>query len=263
MAKTLAELLEDAASGDDLAFTGPDGVSIKLGDIRGFGKSASDSNRIAAMKLKQAEEAASEAQNILLSLKDAAKKMNDKPSGGRDEGTGDDWRKDLLYAPIIPVFDALAKQAKEALETSNALKAELARTSSFYMIERMRAEYNAAPESYRKAVSFDEAVKSALTNGDMDSYGEGQSALRMPTLRKRIHEGTEADRLSAAVKTAVDAAKVEWDKTQKAAAVPKPTGAFRATVKKTEGPIKKLDELTSDLIANDPDIIAAMEGTAN
>lgn len=262
MPKTLAEILADAAAGDDLAFTGPDGITFKLADLRGFKKAVDGETATAKAKREEAEAAAMEAAKILDVLKKAKDEMNANASnkGKHDEpNKGNDWKADPLYAPLVPVFEAMEKQAKQSFELASALQKELARSSSFYMIERMRNEYNSAPESFRKATPFEKAVAAALANQEYDNFGEGENSVKMPTLRRRIHEGTEADRIEAAVQARVADEKKKWDEKQRLDSLPKP-GKFQTRGKSDKPPIAKLDELTSEVVANDPDILKAMEG---
>lgn len=262
MPKTLAEILADAAAGDDLAFTGPDGITFKLADLRGFKKSVDGETAAAKAKREEAEATAMEAAKILDVLKKAKDEMNANPGDknkDKDTNKGDDWKKDALYAPLVPVFEALEKQAKQSFELATALQKELARSSSFYMIERMRSEYNSAPESFRKATPFEKAVQAALSNQEFDAFGEGENVVKMPTLRRRIHEGTEAERIAAAVKEGVETEKKKWEEKQRLDSLPKP-GKFQTRTKTDKPPIEKLEQLTSDVVANDPDILKAMEG---
>ena len=259
MPKTLAELLADAAAGDDLAFTGPDGVTFKLSDLRGMKKSAD--SEIQA-KRQEAIDAATEAAKILQALKKAQDEMNANPSnkGTNDEpNKGKDWKADPLYAPLVPVFEAMEKQAKDSFALASAMQKELTRSTAFYTIERLRNEYNAAPESFKKATPFEKAVAAALANKEVDTFGEGENAVSMPTLRRRIHEGTEQDRINAAVEARVSEEKKKWDEKQRLDSLPKP-GKFRTADKGGKPPIEKLEQLTSDVVANDPDILKAMEG---
>jgi len=259
MPKTLAELIADAAANDDVQFTGPDGLVVKLGDIRGFRSAVETEKKTLQTKQSEAERVATEAQKLLTAL-DAAIKEQEAKNTRKTEPDTAAWKKNPLYEELVPVFDHLEQLVQTSTAQATAAKKELASITAFYTIERMRQEYNAAPESFRKAKPFETVVQEALANGDLESYGAGENAVRMPTLRKRIHEGTEADRIETAVKAGVAAAKVEWDKQQKAASIPKPQGRISVRAKDEKLPIKNLSELTSELVAADPDVQAAMEG---
>jgi hypothetical protein len=80
----------------------------------------------------------------------------------------------------------------------------------------------------------------------------------LPTISKYLHRASEPDRIKRAVDEAVAGARKEWEKAQRVADIPKP-GKFQ-TRKTTEAPIKTLDQLTSDVVANDLDIQEIMEG---
>lgn len=259
MAKTLAELIADAASNDDVQFTGPDGLVVKLGDIRGFRGSIETEKKTLQQKQEEATRVAQEAQKLLTALDAAMKEEQKKNQKVEPDKTGD-WKKNPLYEDLVPVFDGLMKSVEESRNTAAAAKKELSQISAFYTLERLRSEYNAAPDSYRKAKTFEAVVQEAIASGDVESFGQGDNVVKMPTLRKRIHEGTEADRIKSAADAAVAAAKVEWEKTARLNSAPKPAGRF-ATHKGTDKPpIAKLDELTSDKIMDDPDIAKAMQG---
>lgn len=254
MAKTLSELIADAASNDDLAFTGPDGVTFKLADLRGFSKATDGEKRIAEMKRVEAENAVKEAQKILEALQEAQKQMNAAQPKTAVAEDKDAWKKDPLYAPIVPVFESLASQAKESAELAANIKKSLDQSQAIYALERMRRQYAEATVK-PKDKTFEQIVAEVVNAKEVDQFG-------LPTLEKYLYRVTEPDRIKAAADKAVADAKVEWDKAAKAAAVPKP-GQFRPAAKKEDAPIKNLNELTSEKIANDPDIMAAMEGTAN
>jgi hypothetical protein len=261
--KTLAELIADAAANDDVQFTGPDGLAIKLGDIRSFRGSVDTETKTLKAKQAEAERVAQEAQKLLTAL-DAAMKEEAAKNKKETPKSEPDWKKNPLYEDLVPVFDGLMKSVEESRATAAAAKKELSQISAFYTLERLRSEYNAAPESYRKANTFESVVQGAITSGDMESFGQGENVVKMPTLRKRIHEGTEGDRIKAAVDAGVSAAKVEWDKAQRLNSIQKPQGRFATkTASNDKPPITKLDELTSEKVMNDPDITAAMEGPLN
>jgi hypothetical protein len=251
MPKTLSELIADAASADDLAFTGPDGVTFKLSDIRGF-RSGVDTETANAKKLRlEAEKNANEAATILATLQEAAKKMNENPSGVVKKDETPDWRKDPLYQPLLPVFDALEAKATAFADRAEKLAKTLEGSQAIYAVERLRRQWAEATVK-PKDKAFEDVVKEIIAAKEVDEFG-------LPTMQRYLHRVTEPDRIKAAADTAVAAAKVEWDKQAKVAAIPKP-GQFRPRGKAAEAPIKNLGELTSEVIANDPDIAAAMEG---
>jgi len=259
MAKTLAELINDAAANDDVEFTIPDGTKFKLGDVRLFKAGMTAEEKKLQAKQAEAERVAEEAKKLLTALDAAMKEEEKKNKGNAPPDKTGDWKKNPLYEDLVPVFEALTKQADEAKNIAASANKQLAQVSAFYTLERLRTEYNAAPESYRKAHTFEAVVQEAITSGDMESFGQGENVVKMPTLRKRIHEGTESDRIKVASDAAVATAKLEWDKAQKLNSMPKPAGRFATRAKDDKPPITKLDELTSDLVANDPDIAKAME----
>ena len=172
-------------------------------------------------------------------------KQDDKQSKGSD------WKKNPLYDEIVPVFEALEAQARKALETSERLGKSLELSQATYAAERLRrqwAEAKVKPKDKR----FEDVVAEVINAKELDEFG-------LPTLEKYLYRSTEGDRIKAAQDEAVAAAKKDWEKAQHAASIPKPGGKFQ-TRKSAEPPVKSLNDLTSDVVANDPDIQAAMEG---
>src|SRR6266446_4335470 len=154
MGKTLAELIADAASNNDVEFTGPDGLKVKLGELRSFRGSVDTETANLKAKQAEAERVAVEAKNLLTAL-DAALKEEQKKNQKVEPASGPDWKKNPLYEDLVPVFDALTAQAAEAKNIAAAATKQLSQVSAFYSIERMRSEYNAAPEAWRKANAFE------------------------------------------------------------------------------------------------------------
>jgi hypothetical protein len=245
MPKTLAELIADAAT-EDMEFTGPDGVKVKLSEVRGFRSGLETERQAAANARKEAEKTAQEAKNIFDALKAAQDAMNAQtpPDDGK-KSKGQDWRKNPLYDEIVPVFDALEAKATQAFERADKLSKSLELSQATYAAERLRREWAEAKDRPKDA-KFEEVVQQVLTRKDVDEFG-------LPTIGKWLKEATEPTRMEAYANEKIAAAKKEWEKAQHAANIPKPGGKFQ-TRKSGEGPIKKIDELTSDIVANDPDI---------
>lgn len=249
--KTLSELIADAAT-EDMEFTGPDGVKVKLSEVRGFRSGVESERQAAATARKEAEKTALEAKSIFDALKAAQDEMNkNTPKGDDGKAKGSDWRKNPLYDEIVPVFDALEAKATQAFERADKLTKSLELSQATYAAERLRRQWAEAKDRPKDA-KFEEVVQQVLTRKDVDDFG-------LPTLDKWLKEATEPTRMEAYANEKVAAAKKEWEKAAHAAAIPKPGGKFQ-TRKSGEGPIKKLEELTSETVANDPDIQAAMEG---
>src|SRR5882724_4676388 len=114
MPKTLAEIIADAAANDDVQFTGPDGIVVKLGDIRSFRGSVDTETKTLKAKQAEAERVAQEAQKLLTALDAAMKEEEKKNKGNAPPDKTGDWKKNPLYEDLVPVFDALQKQAQEA-----------------------------------------------------------------------------------------------------------------------------------------------------
>jgi hypothetical protein len=252
MGKTLAELIADAAASDDLELTAADGSKFKLSDVRGF-RTGVETERQEAIRLhKQAENDAKEAKTVFDELQKALgeiKKQQEPPPKTKNS----DWKKNPLYDELVPVIEAAERAAQEARELADGTKKSLELSQAQYMAERLRREWAEAKVKPKDA-KFEEIVAKVLASKDVDELG-------LPTLSKYLYQATEGDRIKAAQDEAVAAAKKEWEKAQRASDVPKP-GKFQ-TLKSEKPPIAKLDELTSAVVANDPDILAAMEGNTH
>jgi hypothetical protein len=251
MGKTLGEILADAASADDLEFKGPDGNVFKLADLRAFQKATGTETAAAKAAREKAASDANEAATILAALQKAAKEMKTVPERWEDPPKPPAWKDDPLYQPLVPVFDELLAMAKASKEQADAVKKSLDQSQAIYALERMRRQW-AEAKVRPTDKQFEQVVGEVLAAKELDEMG-------LPTLEKYLYRTSEPERIKAATEAAVIAAKADWDKTAKAAAVPKP-GKFQVR-QKTDAPIKDLSELTSEVVANDPDVMAAMEGT--
>lgn len=250
MPKTLAELIADAAAADDLEFAGPDGMKIKLADLRGFRSSVTAEETALKAKRAEAERIAKEAEGILGNLKLAMTEAEKNKQKNEPEPKAPDWRKNPLYEDLLPVLDALESTGKAAREEAAALKKSLDQSQAIYALERMRRQY-AEAKVKPKDKKFEEIVTEVLASKELDEMG-------LPTLEKYLYRVSEPDRLKVATEEAVAAARKEWEKTARAASIPKP--GMTRTREKTEAPIKDFSQLTSELVSNDPEIVALNEG---
>jgi hypothetical protein len=253
MGKTLAELIDDAASNDDLQFKMPDGTEFRLGDVRMFKKGKQSEEAALKAKREEAEKIATEADTILKSLQLAMKEA-EKNKTPPNEPKTPDWRKNPLYEDLLPVFDELTKTASEARAQAAEIKKSLDQSQAIYALERMRRQW-AEAKAKPKDKKFEEVVAEVLGAKELDEMG-------LPTLEKYLYRTSEPDRMKVAVEEAVGNARKEWEKTARAASIPKP-GATHIRAAAKDAPIKNLTELTSELVANDPDIVALNEGQTN
>jgi hypothetical protein len=249
MGKTLAELIEDAASADDLQFKMPDGTEFRLGDVRMFKKGKQSEEAALKAKREEAERVAKEAEGILASLQAAAKEIEKNTK--KEEPKGTDWRKNPLYEELVPVIEAVEKAANIANENAANLKKSLDQSQAIYALERMRRQW-AEAKVKPKDKKFEEVVTEVLAAKELDAMG-------LPTLENYLYRTSEPDRMKAAVDEAIATARKEWEKTARAAAIPKP-GATHIRAAAKDAPIKDLKDLTSELVANDPEIVALNEG---
>jgi hypothetical protein len=250
MAKTLAELISDAAAADDFELVAADGTKYKLSEIRGFRSTVTAAENELKTKTANAERVAKEAETILASLQAAQKEM-EKNAPKKEEPKGSDWRKNPLYEELVPVIEAVEQAAKVARENSDALKKSLDQSQAIYALERMRRQW-AEAKVKPKDKKFEEVVAEVLGAKELDEMG-------LPTLEKYLYRTSEPDRIKVATDEAVANARKEWEKTQRAANIPKP-GATHIRAATKDAPIKNLTELTSELVSQDADIVALNEG---
>ena len=264
---TLLELLAQADLPSEMEFKNDQGQIIRLADLRNLNGTIDAEKRRLQDETNKSIEVAKEAQGLAAALKKA---LDEQAAAAAPPAKKDDkqpaWRANPLYEELLPVIDALEATTKQATAQAATSKAMLDRMSAFYSIERMRNEYNSAPESYRKANEFNKAVAEALANKEVFTFGEGENAISMPTLSRRIHSATEPDRIASAVAEALAKNNKDWEaKSRIAAGSGKPGGATRFSTKKAgEPPIKKLEDLTSEAVAaevaKDPEFAKALEG---
>jgi hypothetical protein len=248
MAKTLAELLADAAADDNLEFTAADGTKIKLGEVKGFRGAVETERQAAERERKEAVRLAQEAKTIFDSLTAAQGEFEKRKTPPEQKKSR--WQDNPLYDELVPVLEAAEKASREAAEMAATNKKELELMTAKYSLKLLREQWNNAPNK-PKDKKFEEVVQEVIANKEFDDMG-------LPTMEKYLHRASEPDRISKAVEEGISKARKEWEKAQRAADIPKP-GKFQ-TRKSAEAPIKNLDELTSDKIANDPEILAAMTG---
>jgi cysteinyl-tRNA synthetase len=250
MGKTLVELLADAEAKDDLELALADGTKYKLSDIRGFRGAVDTEAKALKTKREEAERIAKEAEGILGALQ-AAQKEIEKNTPKPPETKGSDWRKNPLYEELVPVIEAVEQSAKIARENADALKKSLDTSQAVYALERMRRQW-AEAKVKPKDKKFEEVVQEVLAAKELDAMG-------LPTIENYLYRSSEPDRMKVAVDEAIANARKEWEKTQRAANIPKP-GATHIRAATKDAPIKNLTELTSELVSQDQEIVDLNEG---
>jgi hypothetical protein len=249
MGKTLVELLADAEAKDDLELALADGTKYKLSDIRGFRSTVDIEAKALKADREKAVRDAKEAEDILSALQAAQKEIEKNTK--KEEPKGTDWRKNPLYEELVPVLEAQEQVVRETRAMADTLKKSLDQSQAIYALERMRRQW-AEAKVKPKDKKFAEVVTEVLAAKELDAMG-------LPTLENYLYRTSEPDRLKAAVDEAIATARKEWEKTARAASIPKP-GMTHTRGKGAEAPIKNLTELTSELVSNDPDIVALNEG---
>lgn len=248
---TLKEILDDAQFGDDVQFDF-NGNKIPLKELRAMrGNFTREQQEIAAAK-SQAEKTALEAATVLAQLLDE----KNKTQNSRPAPTAEEWEKDPIYAPILSKYNPLFDTLKTLTATLEAQKKESERIQAIYTIDRMRGEFNrrADKDGRVKGKTFEDLAKEAVNTKSVDSFG-------IPTIEPLIDRITEPDRREEYAATRIKEERKKWDDEQRAAGSAKPGSSARfRTQKSDKPPIAKIDDLTSDMVMNDPDVLAAMEG---
>ena len=250
---SLQEIIANAQYADNLEYTDPNGVKFSLGDLRSLSRMAEGEKQTAANKRAQAEKLAGEAANLLASLQEQATKANTQH---KEPVAGDDWRKDPFYQPITGELDKYNETIKKLNETVAAQQKALDNAQAIYALERMRNQFNALPEKVRNSQKFEELARQAVSMGAKDSYG-------LPTLEPLIERLTEPERREEYATTKIAEARKEWEREQAVSANAKPgsQARFRNQKSSDKPPIAKIEDLSSDVVMNDPDVRAAFEGT--
>src|SRR5215471_9709291 len=191
---TLAELLAQADLPSEMEFKNDMGHIIRLADLRTLNSTVDGEKARLADEVKKATAIGQEAQGLAEALRKAVDEQARKTAAAAatdDEKKGAEkapsWRSNPLYEELLPVFDALQATVTAANTRAEAATKSLQQMSAFYSLERMRGEFNSAPEAFRKANDFNKLVQEALTNKEVYTLGEGESAISLPTLAKRIH----------------------------------------------------------------------------
>jgi hypothetical protein len=252
---TLKEILDNAQLADNQEFTDPSGVKFSLGDLRSLSRMAEGEKQTAAQKRQEAERLAQQAATLLASLQEQADKAGKPPA----VNTGDDWRKDPFYQPVVGEIDKLVATINKLNETNAATQKALDNAQAIYALERMRGQFNALPEKVRNSQKFEELARQAVSQGAKDSYG-------LPTLDPIIEKLREPERLEAYAASKVAEERKKWEQEQAVAASGRPgsSAKFRNVKSDAKPPIAKIEDLNSEAvlkgIADDPEFRAAMEG---
>jgi choline dehydrogenase-like flavoprotein len=248
---TLQEIIANAQIADTTEFTDASGVKFSVADLRSLSKMAEGEKQTAAQKRQEAERLASQAATLLASLQEQAEKATQK----KEPVPGEDWRKDPFYQPVASELDKFNAVVEKLNTTIAAQQKALDNAQAIYALERMRSQYNAAPENIRKSMKFEDLAKQAVSEKHVDNYN-------LPTLEKIIEKATEPDRMNAFAAQKIEEAKKEWQKEQAVAQNAKPGSQARFRTQKSEKPpIAKIEDLNSEVVMNDPDVRAAFEGT--
>lgn len=246
----LQEILDNAAYGDDVSFVQGD-LSVTLGEVRAWKKMAESEKMAAAGKRQEAEKLAREAATLLAGLEEQSKNAN----RNQPPPAGDDWRKDPFYQPIaaeLDKFNGIVEKINSALA---AQQKSLDNASAIYALERMRNQWDRVKDKV-KGKTFEELAQQAVKEGVKDNYG-------LPTLDPIIDRLMEPDRIKAAQDKAVEEARAKWEQEQAASMASKPgsSARFRNVKGNDKPPIARIEDLNSEVVMNDPDVRAAMEGT--
>lgn len=247
---SLKEILDNAQYADNLEFTDPNGVKFSMADLRSLSKMAEGEKQVAAQKRSEAEKLAAQAATLLASLEEQAHKVPTTQT----PPTGDDWRKDPFYQPVATELDKFNGIVEKLNQTISAQQKALDNAQAIYALERMRSQYNAMPEKLRSTTKFEDLAKQAVEGKHVDRYN-------LPTLDPLIEKLTEPDRMETFAQSKIAEAKKQWEQEQMASSASKPGSSARfRTQKSDKPPIAKIEDLNSEVVMNDPDVRAAMEG---
>lgn len=246
---TLQEILANAALVDTTEFQIGD-TKLTMGDLRKLNSAIDSEKRVAAMKRKEAEDLTAQAAELLATLQ---KTPVPTVAVKQPDGTYD-WKTDPLYAPVVAELQTIMAAANDAKAAAEAQRKSLEQISSVYAFERMRGEYDRA--GY-KDKPFEELAQQAIASKSYDRFG-------LPTLSPIIEKLTEPSRMEKYAAEKVSAAQKEWEAKQNAAAAaPGRNASARFETKvKSESPVKRIEDITSEMVAADPDVQAAMRGEA-
>lgn len=249
---TLKEILDNAAYGDDVNFVQGD-LTMKLGDLREFRKAAEGEKQTAAAKRAEAEKLAREAATLLQSLEEQAKAAAAKTP--KEPTPGDDWRKDPFYQPVAQELEKVNGIVEKINAALAAQQKSLDNASAIYALERMRNQFDRVKDKV-KGKTFEELAQQAIKEGSKDNYG-------LPTLDPIIEKLTEPDRMEEYATKKIEDARKKWEQEQAANMAGKPSSSsrFRNVKSDSKPPIAKIEDLNSEVVMNDPDVRAAMEGT--
>lgn len=248
---TLKDILDNAQLADTTEFQIGDS-KVTIGEMRTLRTAIDSEKRLAAMERKKAEDLANEAATLLAGLTEQGKRTPTKPA----DPNAYDWKTDPLYAPVVGELQSILKKAEAAEAAAIATQKSLEQTASVYAYERMRAQYDRL--GY-KDKSFEDLAQQAIASKTYDRFG-------LPTLDPIIERLTEPTRLKSAADAAVADARKQWEAERNAAAAaPGATSGASArfqTKKSGESPVKHIEDITSEMVAADPDVQAAMRGEA-
>lgn len=254
---TLQEILDGTGYTDTLEFADSGtGTKFTLGDLRKFRTGSLDLERLAGQKKVEAERLAGEAAALLQKLtEDSQTAEKAKAAAAAAAARGEEgWRKDPFYLPVVGELEKTAALIQKLVETVEANKRAQDQGMAIMSLYKLRMEYDAKRELFGDR-KFEDVAREVVQSKMVDQYG-------VATLSPMIDRLGEPSRMKKAADDAVAEARKKWEQETAMASSTKPgAGARFRNVKPADRPIAKIEDLTSDLVANDPDVRAAMEGT--
>jgi hypothetical protein len=248
---TLQEIIANAQYADNLEFADANGVKFSMADLRSLARMADGEKQTAAKKRAEAERLASDAAALLQTIEEQAKAATKQTPAS----TETDWRKDPFYQPIAGEIDKLVGLIEKSNNAQAAMQKSLDNASAIYALERMRNQFDRVKDKV-KGKTFEELAQQAVKEGVKDNYG-------LPTLDPIIERLTEPDRMETYAKEKIAEERKKWEQEQAASSASKPGSSARfRTQKSDKPPIAKIEDLNSEVVMNDPDVRAAMEGTS-
>lgn len=246
---TLEEILKDRKTYPDDSKVPFGETTFTLGELRAI----QDAGVNLTSTLKEEQEKRKVAEDTLLStwqeLQGLKSRGNEPPAKVENI---DDWRKDPLFAPLAKDFEGVQTKLggfEKSIDEKNAM---LLNAIKYLSTRALRSDYLILPEEFRKEVTFEQAVKTALEKGYKDLGN-------MPAV-DRVFAEWEAPHAEQKKKAEW---RKEWEKEQKdkqaAAMIPRPGASVGQGAPDPNAP-KNIKEAIARA-KSDPEILELIYGT--
>lgn len=257
---TLAEILASKDLADDAEFSIGD-TKLKVRDLRAFNEVAAKSDEAAKARMSEAERMRRQAEELAQQAATLLAQLQETPAPeDQNKAKAFDWESDPILSPLKPILRPLIDGASAYEKKVAELGAALKQIQGIYALRELQRQWDGYQAQLKgKNVTFEQAVQETLRRKSVDNFG-------IPTLEPFVQELTAPDREAAARADERAKADAEWQKKldaqKKASSMPKPAGASIHTAEKrgAQPPIKRIEELTSEVVANDDEIAKLVSG---